>query len=645
MRSGTRIQIVAGALVVLSLLVSGWMSSSLSAEAGRAQLGYADRAEVGDPPEVAVAIALGAFRGVFVNLLWLRANKMKEEGKFYESIELAKTITRLQPRFPRVWVFQAWNMAYNISVSTKTPEERWLWVKSGIDLLRKEGIPKNPNDALLHKELAWIFNHKIQGYADDANQYYKRRVAEEWTYALGRPPPREATTEQTKASYVYWLSRMVEAPNTLEEAIKKEPKVATLVQRLKDEAGLDLNLDLLRAFELHMAMRESWAAREGLIALSQDNINPGLIKLLADEELMPAWPVLLTHLRKRMIIDEYHMEPARMLRYTRDYGPLDWRHPSTHALYWALRGVELSLERRNTADMDLTNTDRITLQAVQELARWGDLEFDPLTEAYSALPNLDFFPVYAQILEKLSDRAGGTAEGEDRVYTTYAVGYENFMRDAVRFLYRSGDIAQAQEYYDTLRNWPGLNLNNTPDLLEDFAKPLDQFVLDEVRGRIDSPQVAIQEIDGAIQNAFLRGLMRGDQKIFQGNIDYARWVHGEYMKEQLRRTQAGGEMERMELFPRSFEEAAAQSLIGLLSRGRLTLDQSALIYRRAPLWLQQPAYDQLREQMTTSGGLPADIFNRWYPEPPNMAAFRESQRLLRETDDRNRKDDLEIERQ
>lgn len=644
MRSGTRIQIIAGFLAILALAVSGFLSTSLSVTAGRAQLGYADRAEAGDPPEVAVAIALGAFRGVFVNLLWLRANKMKEEGKFYESIELARTITRLQPRFPRVWIFQAWNMAYNISVSTKTPEERWLWVNSGINLLRNEGLRKNPNDTLLHKELAWIFNHKIQGYADDSNQYYKRRVAEEWAYVLGRPPPPAATAEQTKQNYITWLSRMVEGPDTLEEAVKREPLVATLVQRLRDEAGLELNGDFLRAFELHMSLRESWAAREGLIGLSDENRNLALIRLLSDDALLPAWPVLLTHVRKRMVIDEFNMEPDRMLSYTRQYGPLDWRHPSTHALYWALRGVDVGMDRRNTEDFDLINTDRIVLHAIQELARWGDLEYDPLTEAYSALPNVDFFPIYAQVLRELEERATG-AEELGRVYTTYAAGYENFMRDAIRFLYRSGDIAKADEYFQTLRTWPGLNLNDTPKLLEDFSKPLQQFVLDEVRGRIDSPQVAIQEIDGAVQNAFLRGLMRGDQRVFQGNIDYARWVHGEYMKEQLRRTQAGGEMERMEMFPRSFEEAAAQSFVGLLARGRLTLDQSALIYRRAPLWLQQPAFDPLREQMSGSGGLPPDIFERWFPEPANMAEFRESQRLLRETDDRSRKDDLEIERQ
>lgn len=114
---------------------------------------------------------MGAFRGIFVNWLWFRANEMKEKGQYYEAMELARAITTLQPRFPQVWVFHVWNMAYNISVATNTPEERWQWVNAGVRLLRKDGIRANPNDMLLHKELAWIFLHKIVGITDDANQY------------------------------------------------------------------------------------------------------------------------------------------------------------------------------------------------------------------------------------------------------------------------------------------------------------------------------------------------------------------------------------------------------------------------------------------------------------------------------------------
>ena len=33
------------------------------------------------------------FRGVFVNWLWMRANELKEAGRYHESVELASAIT------------------------------------------------------------------------------------------------------------------------------------------------------------------------------------------------------------------------------------------------------------------------------------------------------------------------------------------------------------------------------------------------------------------------------------------------------------------------------------------------------------------------------------------------------------------------
>lgn len=141
------------------------------------------------PPKYAVPyIALGAFRGPMLNFLWIRLEDMKQEGKFWEAKQLSEVITQLQPRFPQVWANRAWNLAYNISVATHTPRERWHWVSEGIDLLRNEGIPHNPNALLLYKELSWIFLHKIGMFSDDLHRYYKAKLAEEWHYLLGEPP-------------------------------------------------------------------------------------------------------------------------------------------------------------------------------------------------------------------------------------------------------------------------------------------------------------------------------------------------------------------------------------------------------------------------------------------------------------------------
>src|SRR5262245_39740915 len=138
MRRDTINQIIAAAALVVCLAASGVLALGLTASAGRHKLVYTDQAVKADPPQVATGIAMGAFRGLFVNMLWIRANALKEDGRYYEAIDLARAITKLQPRFPQVWVFHAWNMAYNISVATQTPQERWQWVQAGINLLRQQ---------------------------------------------------------------------------------------------------------------------------------------------------------------------------------------------------------------------------------------------------------------------------------------------------------------------------------------------------------------------------------------------------------------------------------------------------------------------------------------------------------------------------
>src|SRR5262245_66260152 len=64
------------------------------------------------PPMLAfTTVALGGFRGLIANALWIRANDLQEEDKYFEMVQLADWITTLQPHFTTVWVHQAWHMA------------------------------------------------------------------------------------------------------------------------------------------------------------------------------------------------------------------------------------------------------------------------------------------------------------------------------------------------------------------------------------------------------------------------------------------------------------------------------------------------------------------------------------------------------
>jgi len=635
MAQGRLTQMVAVLVALGCLAVSGLVGAQIAASSGRHKLTFTERAVEGDPPQVAVGIAMGAFRGLFVNMLWIRANELKEEGKYYEAVDLARAITRLQPRFPRVWAFHAWNMAYNISVTTNTPEERWDWVSQGIDLLREEGVVHNPNDMLIHKELAWIFLHKIQAFADDAHWHYKLQLAAEWHELLGPPPmpePGNNTRQRRIEQFEQWLRPIVDAPESLSEVVEREPRVQRILDRLAqldvDPTGQRLLKNVTRT---RIAMRS--ATWESLREQADDTFL-AVADLVADPELESAWEAYLAHLRRRVLVDEFNMEPSRMLRYTSRYGPLDWRHPASHALYWARKGVDAALTRvedRNRGDFDFVNTDRLVVHAVQELWRTGQLWFDyngmllnphrgqPF---YLGIPNTAYIPVYQQILEEVVARS--KFDGLDRAYSSYFAGYENFMQDAIRYLYRRGQRELAAQMKRDLAEFPYANTND-PRRAQFLAQDIDRFVQTELMDRVGSPSVAIQEVVGALQDAYLSGLVGGDDEVFDAQMQYARRFHAAYLEQQLRANNVAEGQGRAEYLDRRFDFLAGNIFNNLLPQ--LDIDFAKTAYNNAPAELQRWAYDGLVERYKRAfddqaerGGTPFAVA---FPEPPGMQEHRD----------------------
>src|ERR1043166_3994001 len=114
------------------------VQSSLNRE--RDQLGLTRVTPLENAPPVLAftTVALGGFRGLISNALWIRASDLQDEDKFFEMAQLADWITKLEPHFVQVWLVQAWNMAYNISVKFKDYPDRWRWVSRGVELLRDQ---------------------------------------------------------------------------------------------------------------------------------------------------------------------------------------------------------------------------------------------------------------------------------------------------------------------------------------------------------------------------------------------------------------------------------------------------------------------------------------------------------------------------
>lgn len=190
------------------------------------------------PDEMALSMLytplLAIGRAPLVDVLWLRATKLKEDGRVFDALQLAKTICKLQPKFPDVWAFQAWNMSYNISVTFHTPEERWRWVRNGFELLRDQGIPLNPNNTQLYRELSWILFHKVGDFMDDQHWYYKSEFARLNEEILGEPPDDYVRPGRVRGDFYrnYDFAPLALMPERLDQLLGDGP-VPTLISQYR----------------------------------------------------------------------------------------------------------------------------------------------------------------------------------------------------------------------------------------------------------------------------------------------------------------------------------------------------------------------------------------------------------------------------
>ena len=190
-------------------------------------------------------VALGGFRGLISNALWMRANDLQDDDKFFEMAQLADWITKLEPHYvaglgrtrPGTW-------PTTFRSSSRIAPDRWRWVKRGIELLRDEGL------TLQSERSADLPRTRLDFPAQDG---------------------RKTSTMPT------------------------------------------------------MYYKQQWANEMATVfATNKPNLNELINPQTADQTN-----------RARLLIEKYKMDPKVMKEVDEKYGPLEWRLPEAHAIYWA----------------------------------------------------------------------------------------------------------------------------------------------------------------------------------------------------------------------------------------------------------------------------------------------------------------------
>jgi len=142
-----------------------------------------------DPTSAAMNLVLLGFRGIAADLIWVDASENEQTKNWAELRANVDAIIMLQPHFVRVWQFQGWNLAYNVSAAWDLVADRFYWVKEGAKFL-KRGCEVNDKIAQLPYEEGRVLGTKI-GRADEWRFYRKFFKVKDPNEDLfkGRPDP------------------------------------------------------------------------------------------------------------------------------------------------------------------------------------------------------------------------------------------------------------------------------------------------------------------------------------------------------------------------------------------------------------------------------------------------------------------------
>jgi hypothetical protein len=351
--------------------------------------------------------------------------------------------------------------------------------------LRDSGLRYNPNDSLIHFQLAQLFQHKMGANMDDANLYYKQQWAREMTPFFGA----DGTNFENLIS-----------PQTPEE------KTNVLVLR-----------------------------------------------------------------------EKYKVDPVFAKKVDVQYGPLDWRLPEAHAIYWYAHGMEMAKENPGKIKQDgfdLMQLRRGIYQSMQQAFFHGRIIADSFSKSYSLAPDLDLASKANDTYEE--EYAEESDPGQKNGIQT---AHRNFLGSAVYFLYENNRVAEAAKWYKILgEKYPDkMILEKYPDSYPTNLT-LEEYVFDRVEQEIGdtSQERTTGVLEGLIDHSYHEMAIGQDDRAAGYRLE-ARLIYDHYVS----KTSGHGNEQRVALPP--FDVLNRRVLNDLLDTQKPVIPYAARLQIRSRL--------------------------------------------------------------
>jgi hypothetical protein len=297
--------------------------------------------------------------------------------------------------------------------------------------------------------------------------------------------------------------------------LKYNPDEPLIYQNLgwifQHKMGADLD-------DAHLYYKSEWARQMDEL-LHGSNYQP-LINPQTDDEKE----------RARTLREKYKLDPLHMKAVDDEFGPLEWRLPESHAIYWATLGLQ-----RAKKEEQITLRRETYQPLLLAFQRGRLIEFKVGDKKkYDIGPNLAMIPNANKAYEK--------AMAEDAEYRQHiATAHRNFLKDAVYFLYTHNRRADAQQWKDYLvAKYPDALIfdarsdSKTPQKIADMtlqdycASRLTEDVSETSRTRVQ------QAIEGFLERSYFH-LAIGENDYATGYALFASDIWNHYQTKVTRK--------------------------------------------------------------------------------------------------------------
>ncbi len=428
------------------------------------------------PASMQVAgVALGPLKGLLVDILWWRSERLIENKEFFEALQLSDWITSLQPTYPSVWSYQGFNLAFNISYNFSDLDERWNWIHEGIKLLRNKGIKYNPDwerNRDIRFELVHIFYRKIEGISDTES----RKFQDKWTLEMLKYFERGNRRE---------LELLAEAPKTYAELLKN-PAVKILADQYQAQ-GRDLKFEI----ETNPPNYSSFKPENK----ENESYNQAILEVIF-------------FLRRRAIEKELNMDVDRILKTDIEYGPLDWRTHHAQIIYWG------AVQEYDKFKLNGVNFSEFVRAAMLSSFYNGRVVFSENRDYFQKTHNIEILPKLHNFFDFLLYDSG--LDEESKEFKRIDRIHKDFLERAIIITYTYNQIEASRELFEHYELY----------LPDDHNIKFEQYIIEGFNRslKVENTTARRSFLESMLYKAY-QDAAQGEWDRYHGYIKIARLIH------------------------------------------------------------------------------------------------------------------------